>query len=138
MRSNRRFPRYVKLVLEQLENREAPSVTPWTTNSFEGSNTGSMPVNWSQYNSDGITQFLVTTGSPTPALSGSKSFSVESGSSGKSTDVSRAWLNQTMPADVQVSTALYVNSLIPAQVIARGSYLNAPDNPPPGTNGPSF
>jgi hypothetical protein len=61
-----------------------------------------------------------------------------SGSNGKSGDVSRAWLNQTIPADVQVSTAIYVNSLIPAQVIARGSYLNAPDNPPAGTNGPSF
>jgi hypothetical protein len=97
-----------------------------------------MPINWSQYNSDGITQFAVTTGSPTPALSGSNSFSVESGSTGKSTDVSRAWLNETMPADVQVSAAVYVNSLIPAQVIARGSNLNASDNPPPGTNGPSF
>lgn len=73
-----------------------------------------------------------------PALSGSQSLSVMSGSNGKSTDVSRAWLNETMPADVQVSAAVYVNSLIPAQVIARGSYLNAPDNPPPGTNGPSF
>lgn len=60
--------------------------------------------------------------------------SVASGSYGVSGDVSRAWLDQTMPADVQVSAAVYVSTLIPAQVIARGSNLNAPD----GTNGPSF
>jgi len=44
MRTNRKTPRYVKLELEQLENREAPSVTPWTTLSFEGSQIGSLPL----------------------------------------------------------------------------------------------
>jgi hypothetical protein len=59
MRSNRKFPRWVKLELERLENREAPSVTPWTTLSFEGINVNSpagspppLPLNWSQWNSD--------------------------------------------------------------------------------------
>jgi hypothetical protein len=133
MRTNRKTPRWVKLELQLLENREAPSVTPWTSLSFEGSQTGSLPLNWSQWSSDGQTQFAVT-GSPTPALSGKQSFSVTSGPKGVSGDVSRSWLDETMPADMQVGAAVYVNSLIPAQVLARGSNLNAPDGP----NGPSF
>ncbi len=131
MRTNRKFPRWVKLELELLENREAPTVSPWTTLSFEGSQAGSLPLNWSQYNStnDGQTQFAVTA-SPTPALSGKQSFSVTSPNA--SGDVSRAWLDETMPADVQASAAVYVNSVIPAQVIARGSNLDG------SGSGPSF
>lgn len=133
MRTNRKTLRKVRLELELLENRDAPSVTPWTTLSFDGSQAGSLPLNWSQWSSDGRTEFAVTT-SPTPALSGKQSFSVASGAKGVSGDVSHAWLNETMPADVQVSAAVYVSSLIPAQVLARGSNLDAPN----GANGPSF
>jgi hypothetical protein len=133
MKPNRKFPRWVKLELEQLETREAPTVSPWTTLSFEGSKVGNLPLNWSQWSSDPNTSFSVTA-SPTPALSGTHSFSVTSGSGSISGAVTRSWLDETMPADVQVGAAVYINSLIPAQVIARGSNLNAPDGP----NGPSF
>lgn len=133
MKTNRKIPRWTKLELELLENRDAPSVSPWTTLSFDGSQPGSLPLNWSQWSSDGRTQFAVTA-SPSPALSGKQSFSMASGTSGVSGDVSRAWLNATMPADVQIRAAVYVNSLIPAQVIARGSNLDAPG----GANGPNF
>jgi hypothetical protein len=36
----------------------------------------------------------------------------------------RSWVNSTTVADVQVSAAVYLDSLIPAQVFARGSGLN--------------
>lgn len=133
MRNNRKILRWVKLELERLESREMLSVTPSTTLSFEGSQAGNLPLNWTQWSSDPNTQFAVTT-SPSPALSGTKGFSVTSGNGAVSGAVTRSWLNETMPADMQVGAAVYVDSLIPAQVIARGSNLNTPD----GASGPSF
>ncbi|HTU17734.1 MAG TPA: hypothetical protein VMG10_06685 [Gemmataceae bacterium] len=142
MSRKRKFPRYVKLELERLENREAPSVTPWITDTFDGitvAPSGSppnIPTDWSQWSSDGSTTFAVTTpSSPITAFSGSNTFSVTSGPN--EAGVSRAWLDQTMPADVEVSAAVYVNSLIPAQVIARGSNLDTPDDNSPNPT-PSF
>ncbi|HEY7426036.1 MAG TPA: Ig-like domain-containing protein, partial [Gemmataceae bacterium] len=83
-----------------------------------------LPLNWSQYNSDSNNASFAVTASPTnPALSGTKSISVTDLTG--SGDISRAWLDQTMPADVQVSAAVYLNSSVPAQVIARGSNLDA-------------
>jgi hypothetical protein len=140
MRSNRTFPRWVKLELELLEPREAPSVTPWITDTFEGINVSppgsppTLPLNWSQWSSDPNTQFTVTA-SPSPTLGSSRSLSVSSGTNGVNGAVTRTWLDETMPADVEVSAAVYVDSPIPAQVIARGSNLNMPDS---DNGGPSF
>ncbi|HEY7154825.1 MAG TPA: Ig-like domain-containing protein [Gemmataceae bacterium] len=94
-----------------------------------------MPLNWTQWNSDSDAQSAVT-GSPNPALSGTKSLSVASGAG--SGDVSRAWLNEMMPADVQVSADVYINTVIPAQVIARGSNLDMADGSDPTVSHPSF
>jgi hypothetical protein len=72
MRSSRKFPRWVKPELEHLESREAPSVTPWTTLSFDGvtaadpPSSPTLPPNWSQWNSDGYTTFSVTNSTITP------------------------------------------------------------------------
>src|SRR5262249_53560818 len=41
-----------------------------------------------------------------------------------STTAARAWFNTAQPADVQVSADVYLDTLIPAQVFARGSGLN--------------
>ncbi|HEY7423302.1 MAG TPA: Ig-like domain-containing protein, partial [Gemmataceae bacterium] len=98
-------------------------MSPWTTLSFEASPVNGLPLNWQQYNSDKPNASFAVTASPSsPALSGTKSFTVSDlvGSG----DISRAWLDQTMPADVQVSAAVYLNSSVPAQVIARGSNLD--------------
>jgi hypothetical protein len=40
---------------------------------------------------------------------------------GNSTTATRLWINRTEPADIQVTSSLYVNSLVPAQLFARGS-----------------
>ncbi|QEL14841.1 hypothetical protein [Limnoglobus roseus] len=37
--------------------------------------------------------------------------------------VTRAWLNRVLPDDVQVSSSIYVDSLIPASIVARGTSL---------------
>ncbi|HEY7314717.1 MAG TPA: hypothetical protein VH643_35545, partial [Gemmataceae bacterium] len=110
-------------------------MSPWTTLSFEGSQANSLPLNWQQYSSDGSTnEFAVTAASPpTPALSGTHNLTVTDPNA--SGDEARAWLNETMPADVQVSAAVYVNGGIHAQVIARGSNLDMSDS---SNSGPSF
>jgi hypothetical protein len=70
----------------------------------------SVPVGWSAWGSDGDAGFR-TTGS---ALA----------SSGGSTRASRAWLSAELPEDVTATATVLVDSLIPAQVIARGRDLN--------------
>ena len=45
---------------------------------------------------------------------------------GPSTSGTRVWLNRTQPADIQVSSSLYLDSLVPAQLFARGSGLATP------------
>ena len=45
-------------------------------------------------------------------------------SNGGSTTAARAWADAAMPADVDASAAVYLDSLIPAQVFARGSNLD--------------
>src|SRR5262245_48900768 len=39
---------------------------------------------------------------------------------GDSTGTARAWLNQTVPADAQLSSSIFVDQLVPAGVFARG------------------
>src|SRR5439155_20379748 len=46
-----------------------------------------------------------------------------SGSSGRT---SRTWVNSSLSANVEVSAAVYVNSLVPVQILARGSNLDTP------------
>jgi hypothetical protein len=50
--------------------------------------------------------------------------------SNRSGGVNRAWFNRYEPADIQVSSSLYVDSLMPAELIARGQNL--------GTTRPTF
>lgn len=44
---------------------------------------------------------------------------------GPSGVATRVWLNRQQPADLQVSSSLYVDSLVPAQLFARGRNLNS-------------
>ena len=44
---------------------------------------------------------------------------------GPSTGATRGWLNRVIPGDVQVSSSIYVDSLIPAGLIARGVNLHS-------------
>jgi hypothetical protein len=116
--------RHSRLTFEVLETRETPSATPWASESFDSTAVGSLPSGWSQWSSDGKVDAAV---SSAQSLSAPNGLAISTTSSNAS---SRAWLNQLAPADVQVSAAVDLTSLIPAQVLARGSNL--------GTATPSY
>src|SRR5262245_23341142 len=104
----------VRLRLEELETRLAPA-------SLETSDTtaaGALPTGWSQWSSSGTDAFAVTS---SQALSTPNSLAVNSSASGLS---ALARVNAAQPANVQVGAAVYLNSAIPARVLARGSGLS--------------
>jgi hypothetical protein len=109
--------------LESLETREAPSVTPWISQSFDTTSLGSIPAGWASW-SNGAGGFQVSTAH---ALSGSNGLT--SSSSLSSADA-RAWSTTLSPANASASAAVFVDSLIPARVLVRGSGLD--------TNSPSY
>jgi hypothetical protein len=104
--------------LEELEGRLMPSGVPLLQESFDGAAVGSLPSGWSQWSSSGTNSFAV---SSAQALGGAKGLA----SYAASNVSARAWAATPEPSDVQVSAAVYVNTLTPAQVLARGSNLNS-------------
>jgi hypothetical protein len=104
--------------VQLLESRLAPSASPLGLETFDTTPLGSLPSGWSQWSGNCSAAF---------AVSGARSLSPANGlalSAGISTLVARSWPNAVAPADVQVAAAVYLDTLIPAQVIARGSGLN--------------
>ena len=84
--------------------------------SFDTTAVGTTPGGWGVWASD-ANGFKVST---TRANSAPNGFT----SSGGTQTTARAWADETMPADVDASAALYLDSLIPAQLFVRGSGLN--------------
>ena len=115
--ANARRQQIARLSLERLEGREVPSAAPWLVETFDQSAAGVLPPGWAQQNSD-PTATLQTTAAPTQgSLDGLQA-------SGLSSSESRAWYTTAIPADAQVGASIYLNSLIPAQIIARGQNLD--------------
>lgn len=84
--------------------------------SFDSTPAGALPAGWSGWATDAVNGFKVGTAralSPGGALV----------STGLSNTTARAWSDADLPADVDVSAAIYLDSLIPAQVFARGTNL---------------
>jgi hypothetical protein len=106
------------LQVQPLEARLAPSAAP-AVETFDTTPTGTIPPGWTQWSGNGSAAFAVTGGL---ALSAPNGLAM---SAGTSSLAARSWLNALQPADVQVNAAIYVSTLIPAQVIARGSGLNS-------------
>jgi hypothetical protein len=106
-------------MLEVLEDRLTPSGSTGLTESFDSTAVGSMPAGWSQWSSTGGNVFAV---SSTLAYSAPNGLAMTASLSSTS---ARAWLTAQQPADVQVGADVFLNSLIPAQVFARGSNLNS-------------
>jgi hypothetical protein len=77
---------------------------------FDAESNGALPDGWRTWAS-------ATTGT---AKTTPDQQMVVSGQSGTAT---RAWLDRTEPADVQVSGSVYADSLVPARLIARGQNL---------------
>src|SRR5207302_4655931 len=94
-----------------------PPPAQGVSEAFDTTAAGALPSGWAQYSNTGTAAFGV---SASQALSPANALAVTAGTSGLS---ARAWLTAAQPADVQVSAAVYLNSLIPAQVLARGSGL---------------
>jgi hypothetical protein len=115
----------IPLRLEVLEPRETPSAPPGTVESFDTTPTGQLPAGWSQWSSTGTNAFAV---SSSQALSAPNSLAVSSPTASGLN--ARSWLDTTQPADVQVSAAVYLNTPIPAEILARGTGL--------GTTTPSY
>jgi hypothetical protein len=109
----------IRLQLEALESREAPSASPWLVENFDSTSLGSLPWGWSQWSSSGYQAFRVGSN---PTVSGGHDLAA---SASISNLTSRAWTNTLAPADVQVSANIYLDSLSPAQVVLRGTGLNS-------------
>jgi hypothetical protein len=110
-RQRRRSP----LCTEFLENRVVPSTA--IREPFDSVLPGQLPLGWAQWGSTPGASFAV---SWAQALSPANSLV---GSAPTSSAAARAWVTAPQPADVQVSAAVDLTSLIPAQVLARGRDL---------------
>ncbi len=117
MRNKTRERSFSLLRPEALEAREAPTVTPWAAEPFDKP-AGALPAGWSQWSSTGDTAFAV---SPARPLHGAGALAL---TANLSTLAARSWLGAAVPADAQVSAAVYVDTLIPAQILARGRSLD--------------
>jgi hypothetical protein len=109
--------RAASLGIEQLEGRLVPSGVPLLQESFDNTPAGSLPSGWSQWSSTGQSAFAVSSARPFAGPNGLAS-------SGTSSVAARAWSATPEPADVQATATVFVNSLSPAQVLARGKNLN--------------
>lgn len=105
-----------------IDNFEAlgtpPPTGPTVTQSFDTTAVGSAPSGWNAWASDSRGFFTAST---VRAVSPSNGFA----SDGLSNTTSRAWANVDLPANADVSASVYLDSLIPVQVFARGSNLQS-------------
>jgi hypothetical protein len=85
---------------------------------FDQAAVGSLPAGWNQWSSTGASVFYVEGSQSLTAPNGIASVVATSAIS------ARTWLAMLEPADVQASAAVFVNSLIPAQVMVRGKWLD--------------
>ncbi len=94
----------------------APSTS--VEESFDTTLLGGKPAGWSRWSSDAAASFGATSAR---AVSPTNGFA----STGGSTSAARAWADATLPADVNASAAVYLDSLVPAQIFVRGSNLDS-------------
>ena len=113
------------LAVEQLESRELPSAGSWLVEPFQRDSPSGLPSNWSQWNSDAQrAAFRIDAGG---AGLGDQGHLVSSASSIAS---GRAWLNTNYSADLEVSSAVYLGTTVPIQLLVRGANL--------GTSTPTY
>jgi hypothetical protein len=112
-----RFPAYQGTVV--FDNFAITPVTGGKASyqqSFSGVAAGALPANWLQWSS------VAPVGVSTALSLSAQSSLVATGGTGQE---DRAFMDATEPANVQVSAAVYLNSLDPAEVIARGANLSS-------------
>lgn len=109
-------PHKARLFVETLEPRTTPATGPWTTESFDSTAIGSLPAAWQSWGSTGGSGFHVAAGR---GVSGQLL-----ASDGGSASSGRTWPAATYPRDVSVTASVLADSLVPAQLFARGTNLN--------------
>jgi len=93
-----------------------PAANSSTVNeSFNSTAVNAVPAGWKSWSNDSSG----FTASAVKVIAG-KSLS----SNGVSTSSSRAWAVEPLPADVEASASLYLDSLLPGQLIVRGTQLD--------------
>jgi hypothetical protein len=85
--------------------------------SFDKTAPGQLPTGWSRWSNTRDVSFAVSAAKP---LSGANGLA----SSGGSRVAARAWLDKPRPADVQAGAAVLLDTLIPVQVLVRGTHLD--------------
>lgn len=100
--------------LEGGEEQQAPAPAP---EAFDRTPVNSLPAGWSRWTNDPTASIGVTA---TRALTTPHALGI----TGSTNAAARAWLATPLPADVQATAAFYLDTLIPQQVLVRGSNLN--------------
>jgi hypothetical protein len=93
-----------------------PVPSAGVTQSFDATAAGAVPAGWTDWTSDSTGGFKT---SSARALSPSNGFA----DTGVTNTAARSWSNTDLPADVDASAAVFLDSLVPAQVFARGTNL---------------
>jgi hypothetical protein len=112
--------RPVPLRLEELEARLAPAAPVGPLETFDTTEPGTLPANWSQWSNTATNAFGASS-----AQSFSPPNSLLVASPSASGMNARAWINTAQPANMQVEAAVYLDQPIPAEVLARGRGLNS-------------
>jgi hypothetical protein len=98
------------------EDKKEPPKGQTIRESFDNAPDGALPAGWAQWVSQAASIQL----SSVKALSKPNAVTCTGGSK----SAARAWFKAAQPADVQVSAAIFLEALIPAQVLARGQKLD--------------
>src|SRR5436190_2372262 len=106
-----------RLTVERLEGRDLPA-SPWLLQTFDQMSAGALPSGWLLHNSGGPVTFAASAARPLGADLG---FRADGGSAAEA----RVWSPMVLPADAQVSGDIFLDSLVPAQIIARGRNLES-------------
>ena len=106
-----------RLSLEALEGRELPAVGDPLAEAFQLRAAHGLPAGWSQWSTDGTSSFQVDSAGAGLGDTGRLV------SAGKSNTGGRAWTGTQYAADVEVSAAIFLNSVAPIHLLARGQNL---------------
>lgn len=109
-------PRKARLFVETLEPRTTPATGPWVNESFDTTAIGSVPIHWESWGSTGSSGFRVAVGR---TESGRSLASV-----GGSAFSGRTWSATNYPRDVSLKASIFADTLVPAQLFARGAALD--------------
>ncbi len=113
--SHRNIPR---LSCERLEPREVPSASMWIEETFDQTAPNTIPIGWSQWSNNGGPSFAVTSSRSNAGPHGIAA-------NGRSNTTARTWLQTPIPNDFAVSVNVFLDSLQPLQLFARGSNLDS-------------